>query len=239
MKIASLHRYPVKSLSGESMDSVVLVPGRGIPGDRRFALAREANGPRVPWAKKSTFRTLVRDPKLAALSSTYAETGDLEIVHRGDVVASGNLTTAEGRAHIEDFFADFLGERPHLVEGEDCGLFDTRDAVVSMLNLASVQELERVIGATIEPARFRANIVLNGKKAWCERDWIGRRVHIGQVVLEVTEHTGRCAATHLDPKTAESDLNILKALQDNFGHTDMGVFARVIKGGSITKTPAS
>ena len=35
----AIYRYPVKGLSGEKMDKVVLTPGECLPHDRRFAIA--------------------------------------------------------------------------------------------------------------------------------------------------------------------------------------------------------
>ena len=40
MHVASLHRFPVKGLAGESLDAIDLAPGAGVPDDRRFAILR-------------------------------------------------------------------------------------------------------------------------------------------------------------------------------------------------------
>jgi hypothetical protein len=45
----------------------------------------------------------------------------------------------------------------------------------------------------------------------------------------------RCAATAVNPSTAERDLNIPAILQKAFGHAHMGVYAEVIEGGEIAR----
>ena len=41
----------------------------------------------------------------------------------------------------------------------------------------------------------------------------------------------RCAATEVNPATAERDLDIVGALQRGFGHNLMGIYAEVADGG--------
>ena len=43
----------------------------------------------------------------------------------------------------------------------------------------------------------------------------------------------RCAATQVNPATAERDLDIVAALGRVFGHTDMGVYAEVLASGEV------
>jgi len=43
----------------------------------------------------------------------------------------------------------------------------------------------------------------------------------------------RCAATNKDPKSAARDMNIPLLLERGFGHTEFGVYARVLKCGTI------
>ena len=105
--------------------------------------------------------------------------------------------------------------------------------MISILNLASVKDLERVTQKPVDPLRFRANLWLDELEAWRELDWVGRDVKIGNVSLNVTQRINRCAATSVNPQTAERDLNVVKSLQRGFGHIDMGVFARVATNGAI------
>ena len=43
----------------------------------------------------------------------------------------------------------------------------------------------------------------------------------------------RCAATHVDPITAERDLDVTRALFDNFGHMNCGLYIKVDQAGAV------
>ena len=45
---------------------------------------------------------------------------------------------------------------------------------------------------------------------------------------------GRCAAIDVDPETAERGPHYLPIMEKAFGHTDLGIFARVTQGGTIS-----
>jgi uncharacterized protein YcbX len=110
---------------------------------------------------------------------------------------------------------------------------DTQEKYVSILNAASVADIERVVNAPVDQLRFRANLVLDGLESWAEAKWIGHSIAIGDAVLEVVEQIGRCAATEVNPATATRDINIPLALQRGYSHRNCGVYARVVKGGRV------
>src|SRR3954463_15180597 len=88
--IAALYRYPVKGLSPEPLQRVVLTPGRCLPQDRRFAIAlptTEFDPARPQWLSKTHFIMLMRDEKLAALHTRFdAETGVFSVEQGGKVL---------------------------------------------------------------------------------------------------------------------------------------------------------
>jgi uncharacterized protein YcbX len=49
----------------------------------------------------------------------------------------------------------------------------------------------------------------------------------------------RCAATHVDPTTAERDLDVSKALFDNYGHLNCGIYVQVVSGGPVSAGDAA
>ena len=51
--------------------------------------------------------------------------------------------------------------------------------------------------------------------------------------LHVEELIARCAATNKDPKSAARNMNIPLLLELGFRHTEFGVYARVLKYGTI------
>ena len=240
--VNSIYRHPVKGLTPEALEAVELMPGRAIPNDRRFALAlgtTHTENVGTEWMPKSNFLMLQKNERLALLETQFDdETDTFSVLRKGRQVARGKLTDRIGRGTIEDFFDAFMKDeargRPKLVEGSGTQVFSDHDTpVISILNLASVKDVERVTQQPIEPCRFRANIWLEGTVPWHEFEWIDKQITIGDVRLTVTARIDRCAAINVNPKTAERDQNIVKALQIGFQHIDIGVYARVETVGTI------
>ncbi|MGH7116399.1 MAG: MOSC domain-containing protein, partial [Stellaceae bacterium] len=96
-----------------------------------------------------------------------------------------------------------------------------------------IRALEAAMGAVIDPIRFRANVYFDGAPAWSELDWIGGEITLGTARLRVVSPITRCAATQVNPATAERDLDIVAALGHAFGHINMGVYAEVSAGAEI------
>ncbi len=239
--ITQICRHPVKGLNAEALVRVALTPGEGLPHDRRFALAHGSTNfdTQAPeWRPKTQFLTLMREEKLAQLRITFDEqTGELAIHRAGKRVVHAKATEPLGRTLIEQFFAGFMGAAargaPRLLEAPGHMFSDVPEKCLSLINLASVRDLERVMRAPVDPRRFRANIYFKDAPAWAEFGWLGQEIDIGAARLRVTARIDRCAATQVNPETAARDMNPLKALPRGFGHIDMGVYAEVIGGGEI------
>lgn len=243
MQIAKIYRYPVKGLSAEELTRVALTPGEGLPCDRRYALAHGSTAfdPSNPaWMAKHNFLMLAKNERLAKLETKFDDaTTTLTVARGGKQVAKGDLSTPTGRMLIEQFFAAFLsGEtrgNPKLVEAPGHMFSDTARKVVSIIGLASLADVERVARQPVDPIRFRANLYFAGGKPWQEFDWLGREVTIGTARLRVLDKIDRCAATTVNPKTAERDLQIPRLLMDGFRHIECGVYAQVLAPGEIAE----
>jgi MOSC domain-containing protein len=74
--------------------------------------------------------------------------------------------------------------------------------------------------------RFRPNIVISGVDGLSERDWVGRRLRIGDAELLVREHCERCLVTSIDPDTLEVEPRILTRIREEFNAL-MGVYCDV------------
>jgi uncharacterized protein len=248
IQIRRINRYPVKGLSAESLDRVMLTPGEGLPHDRRFALARattQFDPQRPEWMHKSHFVMLMRDEKLALLRTRFDEAnGMLTIECDGRPRFAANVTEAQGQQAVARFIADFMGELlpqpPRLVHAGGHRFFDaarkpgaTSDKYVSIINLASLSALEDTVGRPVDPIRFRANVHVEGTSAWAEQDWMGSEIQLGHARLRIVSPITRCAATAVDPKTAKRDLDIPMILKGAFGHVHMGVYAEVMQGGAV------
>ena len=246
--VTAIYRYPVKGLSAEKMNRVALSPCECLPHDRRFAIALGSTrfDPQRPeWLSKTHFIMLMRDEKLAQLQTRFdAKSGALVIAENGRELLRARMTEAEGCRLVSEFFADFLGEAVkgplRVVEAPGHAFADARrkpnattDKYVSMINRASIAELEAAMSVPVDPLRFRANVYFDGASPWTEHDWVGSEITLGAARLRVISSITRCAATQVNPVTAKRDLDIVAALGRAFGHINMGVYAEVVAGGEV------
>jgi len=119
------------------------------------------------------------------------------------------------------------------VYGPGHSFCDHKTQVVSLIGLGSLRALEAAVGGKRDKLRFRANLYVEGAAAWAEFGWVGKVLEIGAARLLVQERIDRCAATKVNPVTAERDVNPVVELQEHFGHIELGVFAEVLQGGGI------
>ncbi len=239
--VQSLCRYPVKGLSPQALQRVRLTPGQTLPADRLYAVENGPCGfdPAAPaYFPKIRFLMLMRNERLAALRTGYDEASHTLTIHwERREAARGDLRTPDGRAAIERFLAEYCADElrgaPRVLYGAGHSFSDVAKKVVSIINLASVAEVESAAGAAVNPLRFRGNIYVAGWPAWREFDLLDRELHVGGARLKVIKRIVRCAATEVDPDTGIRDLSIPRTLTDNFGHADCGVYAEVIAGGEV------
>ena len=180
---------------------------------------------------------------------------------RGEIIRA-DLRTAPGRAAIEDFFAQFCADElrgpPRILHAQGHSFSDVARKVVSIINLASVAAVETMLGAAVDPLRFRANLYVDGLPAGSELARVGQEFTITphipsplagevgdprpdrgapgegpSVRLKIIKRIVRCAATNVDPATGARDLNIPQALLRTLGHADCGVYAEAVEGGEI------
>jgi len=246
--IAALYRYPVKGLSPELLERITLAQGRCLPQDRRFAIAlpTTAFDPAHPqWLQKTHFIMLMRDEQLAQLQTRFVgESGVFSVARGGERLLEVRLTEPDGRQAVGAFFTEFLAgivDGPlRVVEAPGHAFADARpksnastDQYVSLINRASIAALAAKTGVAVDPLRFRANVYFDGPPAWDELDWLGRQIAIGPAQLRVIAAITRCAATEVNPTTAERDLDIVSTLRREFGHNLMGIYAEVVAAGEI------
>jgi uncharacterized protein len=243
MRLAHLYRYPVKGLSPEPLAAADLPTEGYFPCDRLFALENGPSGfdSQAPAHQpKIKFLMLMKNGALAGLATRYCDdSGVLAVSRDGREVARGDLRSPEGRAAIEAFLSDYLGEEQirgpvKLLEAPEGFRFtDSKSGFISLINLASVAEIGKAQGARIDPLRFRGNLYIDGVEAWAEAAWPGRKLRIGDVTLDVLKMIDRCAATGVEPGTGQRDMDIVQTIRMNFGHIDCGVYARIEEGGRI------
>jgi hypothetical protein len=239
--VQSIYRYPVKGLSPERLTHVRLEAGKTLPADRMYAIENGPSGfdPAAPaYLFKAHFLMLMKNERLAALDTRYDD-ATYTLVIRGEdrELARGDLSTKEGRLAIEAFFHRTMSMElrgpPKILQAENHSFSDVSAKVVSIINLASVAAIETVVGAPVNPLRFRGNLYVEGWPAWHEFSLVGSELAIGAARLKVTKRIMRCAATNVDPDTGIRDLAIPASLMRTFDHADCGIYAQVTAPGDI------
>ena len=241
-RIDAIHRYPVKGLTPEPLPRARLTARSPLPFDRAYAIENGPSGfdPEQPqYFPKIRFLQLMRHARLAALRTSFEDENHvLTIRYENRDAVRGDLRTAAGRAAIERFLAEYCADElrgaPKVLHAPGHSFSDVARKVVSIINLASVAELEDAAGAPVHPLRFRSNLHVAGWPAWREFDLLGSEIAIGRTArLKIVKRIVRCAATEVDPDTAIRDLPIPRLLMDTYGHADCGVYAEVVEGGDI------
>ncbi|MFN4061361.1 MAG: MOSC domain-containing protein [Paracoccus hibiscisoli] len=241
--LALIRRHPIKSVGGEGLEQVTLQAGQRLPGDREWAILTEAGerhaltsqteGQPDRWLPKSCFLRGVASPALQAVTGGWQ--GDQLVL---DHPAQSRITLDPARdgARLIDWlrplWPDDAPGPTRLVSG--AGVWtDQKSPLISVLSLSSLAELETRTGGTLGTHRWRGNLWVAGWPAFSERDLIGRTIRIGAVALRVAEPIGRCDATSADTATGLRDRDMVATLSGLYGHTDFGVFAEVVTGGTI------
>ena len=216
-RLVALHRFPVEPLAGESPNTVLLASG-GFIGDRVHEIRDESTG---------TALTPSSPGEIPAYAARYLE----------DLVADEldrwtRVRTPSGREFAMTD-PDWLSELSRAV-GSPLSL-SRRASESNPLRLVSRPTLrlaERTYGAPIEPYRLRANLVVevSDGKAFDEDQWMGRRIRIGEALLEVADFASDSVETRaLELPGSEGDSDLLAGLvQIHGGH--LGVAARVLEG---------
>jgi uncharacterized protein len=217
-RVAAVHRYPVKSLSGETLDEARF-DLRGLVGDRLWSV-RDPDGKLGSGKSSHRFR---RMDGLLALTAEYD--GDAPVV-----------TFPDGRElcpgpELDEALSWHVG-RPVTLEREgDVSHFD--DGPVHLVTTSAVRAVEQVHGAAVDARRFRANLLLDdgtdGDTA--EDGWLGARLAVGEALLEVVQPMPRCVM--VDQPQVGVDvgggglLRTIGAHRDN----DFGLLLRVVRPG--------
>jgi uncharacterized protein len=245
--IASLYRHPVKGFTPERLEAAQLAAGLCFPCDRLFAVEDGPSGfdaAAPAHLSKMKFTVLAKIPAVARARTAYDEaSGVFSARAEGRPDFAGDLATDNGRARFEAWLGDLLGDDVSgplkVIEGPGAHRFmDSKSGFVSIVNLASVRDLAQRVGRPLDPLRFRANLYVEGWPAWVENDWTGKAMTVGAAKAEVLKPIVRCAATHVDPTTAERDVEVVRQLFDNYGHMFCGVYLNVTEGGEVREGDA-
>ena len=240
-RLGSIYRYPVKGFGAQPLSRAELAPGRGIPFDRCFAIT---NGERsLPvgeaWAPCQTFVRLTKNTDLPGYALDFDE-ASLTARLTGPGGETIRLTLNKVTTAPPDFPRSWSpranDKAPSAVLRTVCGstgYWDHEDAAISLINLATVALLEKAAGQPLDPLRFRGNLYLDRLAPGEEFALLGRRIGIGEAILEILRPIDRCRATSVDPSSGDASLNVPALLGRSLGHVYCGVYGRVVRAGRI------
>jgi uncharacterized protein YcbX len=255
--IASLWRYPVKSMLGESLASVE-VGAHGLVGDRAYALWDEETG-RVAsaknpkkWAKLLEFQaTYLETPQVDAPlpavqmalpggSTITSTSSDVETILSKNLGRSVQiLSSAPERSSLDHYWPDVDGTAHSDTITElvlpSGTFFDS--CPIHLISTATLHRLQDLYpDGQFAPCRFRPNILIQpveGATGFVEEAWVGHTVALGnQVRLKVDTLCPRCVVTTLAQQGLPQDLNILRTTAQH-NNVIAGIRASVIQGGVI------
>ncbi|WP_137701635.1 MOSC domain-containing protein [Marimonas lutisalis] len=239
--LAQIWRHPVKAHGRERVDMVTLEEGRAMPWDRVWAVAHERSCfdvERPGWNPPGDFSRGASSPRLQQIECmTDPAYRTITFFHpdRPPLTIDPH-DHGDGCEFIQWVMPISLGAKllpSRFVRAPDEAMTDTGYQSISLMNLASHRAVEGRLGHPLSPLRWRGNLLVDGLAPWEEFDLIGNRVQIGAAEFEVVEADARCRMTDANPETGRRDVDMLQLLHDEFGHTNFGVYMKVVSGGQV------
>ena len=239
--IQSINFFPIKGLQGFGLEECFLRENQLLDNDRKFALSQSVNHKAATsWLPKSHFKQLVNQPSLAKTRLSLISQNPLTLKIESSI-ETFNLTDSAAKRAFSKAITNLTNSNEsgnlNLIEAETGGLSDTRSQWISIGASASANKLIQRFSLDDSFFRFRLNIWIETQTPFEEFNWVGRKAKIGNAELEFLSPVGRCNAINVSAKTGDITSQLLpQEMRAHFGHSDLGVFARVIKSGKISQT---
>ncbi|MBA2347012.1 MAG: MOSC domain-containing protein [Solirubrobacterales bacterium] len=207
--VRSLHRWPVKSMGGEPVDSFALTRD-GVAGDRAHVLYDVHRGaPRQLTARQA--------PRLLAWRAGY---GAWDGTH--GALRSPELTAPDGRTfawedpELPGALAEELGRTVEL-RTNPRGQPDL-PASLLITTQATHDAVEAELGRALDLRRWRTNVhVRLDAEAFAEEGWEGRVLTVGEATFDLLHPCVRCVIPTRDPDTQEKFAPLLRHLTREHG----------------------
>ena len=244
MFLASLWRYPVKSMMGEELNTAVITDN-GLLGDRSYALLDSetnkivsAKNPKK-WPEIFYFYARFNQPPelnkpIPKISITLpngkivnSDQDDIKQLLSAALNRDVNLTKrAPTEASLEQYWPEYDGEdneiSDEIISGDahEGSFFDY--STIHILTTATLLHLQQLYPAgRIESRRFRPNLIISTKPeqtGFVENDWVGKTIRIGDVKLLITDPCPRCVMPTLAQGDLNKDAKILRTIAENTVH---------------------
>ena len=230
--VAELWRYPVKSMEGERVEALEVLPD-GIAHDRRHAFLSSGAPTGKPPLTGRERAALLRYSAYVSANGTEIRTPESQTFHVNDPALPAWL-----ERHLPQ------GNRITL-EHDVAAAPYTDVQPIAIVSTEALAALNRTLGREVDPRRFRANLVLtfthSASKALTQADpdafpedtFAGQTIQLGTTCrLRLLERIPRCRVVTLDPGTGESDPALMKHLDRRHGGR-LGIYAAVLAPGPI------
>lgn len=254
MRLQSIHRFPVKSMAGEVIDSVELTPD-GIAGDRTWAL-RDTETDKLISAKR---------PRLYRSMLDIGATGtgdDVTVTLPGGAsfgIGDDDLVEALGRflgrpvtveASAQPMQGQYASDWPEIEGLSLAGEIDfatnlfgegTTFVDVGILHVITTSSLRALAAAApesnVDLRRFRPSLVIDtADDGFVENEWEGRVLRMGDAEITIGTPAPRCVMTTVAQGDLPEDRGILQALAAHNRLTnDLGSFACLGAYASVTR----
>lgn len=240
--VKEIYRYPVKSLRGEAMKWAT-IQAYGIEGDRMYAIN--------DLQRLGKFLTAREASELLGYEGQYkyAETNGVSngegiiqvktpsgaVLNWDDPILWKELSQVCGRP-----LAGVKREprkEPDPIRLEPIGSFEEEHLLIT--SDASLAAFQHIWGKSTDLRRFRTNLhlCLADPEPFQEETWVGQRLAIGEVIVDIMKPCTRCVMTTIDPDTLQRDPSLHRTLVEK-RKNHFGVYGRIVQTGRIQQGDA-
>lgn len=199
----------------------------GLEGDRKYAFLRRGNTSGHPWLtgrqipEMITFQPYFERPEEPRDSPVRVITPD------------GQDLPLESDALRDELAARFKAPVDLTKMGR--GALDSMP--LSLISVETLGALGAEAGMTLEPRRFRPNLLLEGVEgAFAEEQWLGGLLQFGEredsARVRVYRRNERCMMINLDPASARQNPTVLRTVS-HWRDALVGVYASTDRPGTI------
>ena len=239
MVLREIWRFPVKGFAGERLDQIDCLADSLLPHDREYALTtgHPVTHEKLPegWLPKRHFLQLLKEARLAGLEFRFdRHRQKFSLYNNGQEIVSA---PDNDRAALSEMLYQLMPEAftgtPILCRLDAGGYSDTPAPWISIGGTASLDAFAKLTRTDVAASRFRLNLIIETDTPFIEQSWAGQIVKIGDVECEVIEPVGRCGAISVNPQTHQRERDYLPEMERAWGHTDLGMFARICNPGLL------
>jgi uncharacterized protein len=244
--VTALATTPIKGLRLLARDEL-MVTEVGVTDNRCFFLIDEravmVNGKRIGTLSAVVAHYDSADGRLELQFPDGTSVED-DVRHGEELETQFFSQTLRARLLLGPFaqaLSEFAGQKLRLVRADPrlSAIDRGPRGAVSLISEASVQHLSGLAGEAVDPRRFRMLIEVTGPAAHEEDSLVGARARIGDALVAIHGHVGRCLITTQQPETGEVNLptlDLLASYRRGLETTEplaFGVYGEVLEPGRV------